>query len=264
MSAIAFRPWRPPGSATASRGVATPELGAAEAHLWSVDLAVDADRLAWLGSVLGSEERARAARFRFDRHRRRYVVAQGALRLLLGGYTALAPAALGFALGRRGKPSLVEDPGLHFNLTHSADLAVVAVARRGPVGVDIERRRELADADDIARRFFAPGEVATYLSLPPARRPGGFFDCWTRKEAFVKALGEGLFVSLDRFEVSLAPDEPARLLTIEGDSGAARAWSLTAFEPAADFAGALATEWHPAGLRAWALDLEAAVPPAEG
>lgn len=231
--------------------LATPELDGSAVHLWSLELAAHPEEIARLGDLLAADERERAARYHFDRHRRRYIVGQGALRVLLGRYASLDPAALSFTYGPRGKPSLVEEPELHFNVSHSHERAVVAVARHGPLGVDIERRRELEDADSIAKRFFSAAEAAAYLEVPAERRLRAFFDCWTRKEAFVKALGEGLFLSLDRFDVSLAPGEPARVLAIDGDPERARRWSLAELSLADDFAGSLATEWEPGPIEAW-------------
>lgn len=230
-----------------------PELGTEETHLWSADLRAPPDQISYLGGLLASDEQRRAARYHFDRHRRRFIVGQGVLRVLLSRYSSQPPNRLRFEYGPRGKPSLVDNPDLHFNVSHSHERAVVAVARKGRLGVDIERLRELADADDIARRFFSRLEAANYLSVPGEQRQRAFFNCWTRKEAFVKALGEGLFLSLDRFDVSLAPDEPVRILAIDGDDRRARDWSLTELKLADDFAGAMATEWSPSPIRAWHL-----------
>ena len=258
---IGFSPWsadepgRPAAAAASDRPrFETPAIEPHTAHVWSFDLRADAERLARLGDLLSADERARAGRYRFDRHRRRFIVGQGTLRLLLGGYTTLEPAEVRFALGEKGKPSLVQRPDVHFNLSHSSERGVIAVAREGPVGVDVELLRDLADADDIARRFFSRREAAAYLATPPEQRSRAFFNCWTRKEAFVKALGEGLFVSLDRFDVSLEPGRPARLEAIEGDAAAAREWTLSELAPAEGYIGALATRWRPASVRAWALD----------
>lgn len=231
-----------------------PALSRDEAHIWSVDLRADPDHISALGDLLSSDERARAARFRFDRHRRRFIVAQGALRTLLGRYCSTPPERLVFEHGPRGKPSLVDDPQLHFNVSHSSERAVFGVARRGPLGIDIELLRDLADADGIAKRFFSAPEVESYQGLPRECRQRAFFDCWTRKEAFVKALGEGLFLSLDRFDVSLAPDDQPRVLAVDGNDQLAREWSLAALDVSGGFAGALATRWRPRPIRAWDLD----------
>jgi 4'-phosphopantetheinyl transferase len=228
-----------------------PDLEPGEVHLWEIDLLAAPDEIARLGSLLDAGERGRAGRYHFDRHRRRYIVGQGSLRVLLGRYGAAPPETLVFEQGPKGKPSLLGPHELHFNVSNSDERSVVAVARDGPLGVDIERLRSLADADEIAGRFFSEREAADYASLPAAERPRAFFDCWTRKEAFIKALGEGLFLSLDRFDVSLRPDRPARLERIDGDEAKAREWSLTELRFDDDFAGALAAPWTPRSIRAW-------------
>lgn len=226
------------------------DLSTDEVHVWRVDLAVTTEQLAACQRLLAEEELARADRFRFARHRRRHIVGWAAVRRLLGAYSNRQPGRLSFAYGRKGKPALEDDPTLEFNLTHSRDLALIAVGRGGAVGIDVECLKPLADADDIARRFFSRREVEAYLEQPQALRQRAFFTCWTRKEAFVKALGEGLFLSLDRFDVSLAPGEPARVLAIDGSAGEAAGWSLRSIEPAAGFVGALATPWRPRAVRA--------------
>lgn len=237
-----------------------PVLSGDEAHIWSVDLQADHDHISTFGLLLSADERQRAARFRFDRHRRRFIVAQGALRTLLGRYCSTPPKRLVFEYGPKGKPSLVGEPDLHFNVSHSSERAVFAVSRRGPLGIDIELLRDLADADDIAERFFSAAEVESYRRIPGDGRQRAFFNCWTRKEAFVKALGEGLFLSLDRFDVSLAPDDAPQVLAIEGDGQLGREWSLTALDVGDDFAGALATRWRPSPIRAWDVDARLLAP----
>jgi len=230
-----------------------PGLGTKEVHIWAVDLRAEPDLIARLGNLLSSEERQRSARFHFARHRRRFTVGRGALRVLLGRQTGLSPSRLSFEHGPKGKPSLVQAPELEFNVSHSSERAVIALTRGGPVGIDIERLRDIEDADDIARRFFSPREVETYFAVDADRRKRAFFNCWTRKEAFVKALGEGLFLSLDRFDVSLIPGEPAQLLAIDGETEGARQWRLTELDLAPDFAGTVATTWSPTMIEAWQL-----------
>jgi 4'-phosphopantetheinyl transferase len=139
-------------------------------------------------------------------------------------------------------------PGFHFNLAHSHELAVYAFARHHAVGIDVEYVRELADARQLAARFFSARENAAWLALPAGQRAVGFYNCWTRKEAYIKAIGEGLSCPLDQFDVSLAPGEPARLLSIAGDEGAANQWSLWTLSPAPGYVGALAAALpHQAG-----------------
>jgi 4'-phosphopantetheinyl transferase len=187
-------------------------------------LAVDGGPLAGL---LSADERERAGRFAFEHDRRRYVVARARLRQLLGERVGAAPESLRFVYQAHGKPALARRPGqrdLRFNVSHCGEVAAYAFADGREVGVDIEEVRELPDADQLALRCFSPGERAAYLCLPPRERPRGFFDCWTRKEAFVKALGAGLSQPLEAFDVSRSPG----------------GCSLSSFEPAPGLIGAVA------------------------
>ena len=175
-------------------------------------------------------------------------MAHAALREILAVHTGLAPADLSFEPDAQGKPHLPASLGaLHFNLSHSAGLAAVAVTRAGPVGVDVERVRELDDMDSLVRRFFAPAERAALEACPPAHRARAFFTIWTRKEAYIKAVGTGLGLRLSSFAVSLTPD--ARLLSIDGDSARARKWTLVDLSPDAAYAGAVAIELGERSLR---------------
>lgn len=209
-------------------------------HLWSFALEVSEERLAALRAVLAPEERERAERFRFALHRHRFTVGRAALRHILSGYTGRDPAALRFAYGERGKPSLPEHPETHFNLSHSADRALLGVSPIGPLGVDVEKVRPLDHMLDIAERFFSPAEYRRLASVAPAERPRAFFNCWTRKEAYIKAVGEGLAIPLDRFEVTLLPGEPARFVTFQDPREHLDQWSLIALRPSPETIGAAA------------------------
>jgi 4'-phosphopantetheinyl transferase len=193
-----------------------------------------------LYSALSEDERQRAGRFHFDIHRQRYVLARGLLRAILGHYLDVEASAVQLAYGPHGKPAVMGAP-LRFNLSHSEDLAVYALARELELGVDVERIRPMPDADGIARRYFSPAERAQLYRVSPDRFAQAFFHCWTRKEAYVKALGGGLSVPLDGFQVSLLPQDPSRLLRIEGDAQRAAEWSLLNLDAAEGYAGALAT-----------------------
>jgi 4'-phosphopantetheinyl transferase len=220
--------------------------------VWRIDLAATPAGRAALAATLAGDERARAARFHFDRDRDRWVVARGALRAILARYAGTAPAALALAVGDHGKPRLAEPVAdLRFNLSHSGDLALCAVAVGREVGIDVEAVRADRAGDDIARRFFAPAEVAALAALSPALRVEAFFACWTRKEAYVKARGAGLALGLDRFEVSLAPGAAAALLATHDEPAERARWQLTALDPGPGYAGALAVEGRVAALRRW-------------
>ena len=214
-------------------------------HVWAANL--DSQRST---DALSPDERERIARFHHPEDRQRHAAARAALRELLGEYAAIDPGAVRFSYGPRGKPSLAEPTdGIHFNLSHSEAVAVYAVALGAEVGVDIERVRPSDDLEDVARDYFSAREVAALLALPAALRPRAFFDCWTRKEAYIKAVGDGLACPLDRFEVTLAPGDPARLLTIDGDETAAERWTMWAFETLPGFSAALAIEARGVELR---------------
>lgn len=237
--------------------VSPPPLGTDEIHLWSAGLEVSPERLAQLAALLSPAEQARAERYKFERVRRRYRVTWGLTRSLLGQYVATEPRALSFAFGPKGKPSLLEPASsLEFNLSHTAERVVLAITSSRPLGVDIELVRPIENASSMARRFFSDNEVRALENLDARQQLEGFFNCWTRKEALIKAVGEGVFVSLDRFDVSLAPGEPARLVSLDGQPADPGHWHLLHLEPEAKMVGALATPARPGSVRAWALDIE--------
>jgi 4'-phosphopantetheinyl transferase len=161
------------------------------------------------------------------------------------------PAELHFQYSDRGKPHLEDHVPLEFNLSHSGEVALLAVTRIGPVGIDVERKRPLEDLLGLARSNFASGEYATLTALPEPERLDSFFQCWTRKEAYVKSVGEGLALSLGDFEVTCEPGEPARFLSLGGSSGRARSWYLHGFRPAKGYIGALALRGQPETLETW-------------
>jgi 4'-phosphopantetheinyl transferase len=192
--------------------------------------------------LLCADERRRAAQFKLARDRRRYIAARSALRRLLGERLGERPEAIELVYGRRGKPALaprLAASGLHFNLAHCDDVALYAFTHEREVGIDIEAVRALSDADDVAARFFSPYENLAYRSLASAHRAQGFFNCWTRKEAFIKALGGGLHIPLGSFDVSLSPGEPARILRVGREPGDSCGWLLMGLEPAPGWTGAL-------------------------
>ncbi len=196
-------------------------------------------------ALLSEEERQRASRFVFDRDRGRFIFARAWLRRLLAERLCVEPGSVEFAYGPRGKPALtgrLADSGLRFNVSHSDDLAVYAFSRGREIGVDVEAVRAMPDADDIAARFFSRREYESYLALDAHDRPLGFFNCWTRKEAFIKALGDGLYHPLDSFDVSLAPDESAKLLRVGSIAGENSGWMLHNFTPSPGFVGAVVVQ----------------------
>ncbi|HEX9349514.1 MAG TPA: 4'-phosphopantetheinyl transferase superfamily protein [Gemmatimonadales bacterium] len=196
-------------------------------------------------ALLSDAERHRARRFAFDRDASRFIVARARLRELLAARLGVRAEAVEFEYGAYGKPALSRrfaDSDLHFNVSHCDDVAAYAFSRGQAIGIDVEAVREISDADDIAACYFSRHENATYRSLEPGDRPLGFFNCWTRKEAFVKASGDGLSMPLDRFDVTLAPGEPAKVLRVENAPGDSSGWRLDSFCPAAGYVAAFASQ----------------------
>jgi 4'-phosphopantetheinyl transferase len=221
---------------------------------WAVPLDLPAERVAALGTVLSEDELTRASRFHFERDRRRFVVARAALRFLLSAHCGRSAEVLRFSYGERGKPALElgkGDPPVHFNLSHSHELALIAVTRDAPIGVDVELVRPVADRDGIAARFFSPREARAVARARPEHRDEAFFRCWTRKEAFIKAVGEGMAIPLDSFAVTVGRGAP-RFLAIDRDD--ADAWSLLHWEPASGYTGATALRSPVARVSAWTID----------
>jgi 4'-phosphopantetheinyl transferase len=194
-----------------------------------------------LSDALSPDERARADRYAHRLAREQFVCARALLRQILSRYLDHPPNRIRIECSGTGKPLLPGRP-LHFNVSHSGDLALIAITRRGEVGVDVERVRSLPSYLEMAARYFTPGETAALFSLPAGLSEEAFFHVWTRKEAFLKALGLGLSHGLERFEVSVPPDDPARVLHIDGDRRAGTRWSLCALHPAPTYVAALAIE----------------------
>lgn len=210
-----------------------------------------------LERLLSADERARAARFRRETDRHRFVAAHGGLRQLLGGYLSRPPAALGFVLGEFGKPALAEADGgrvLLFNLSHAGDWILIALAAGQAVGVDVEPIRPDLDFLPIARTQFSPEEIAALAAEAPGAQVNAFFRCWTRKEAYLKARGQGLAYSLREFSVAFGAQARPELRWVADDPSAAERWTVLECAPAADYAGAVVVEGAPVRLvaRSWA------------
>ncbi|MDG4552190.1 MAG: 4'-phosphopantetheinyl transferase superfamily protein [Candidatus Contendobacter sp.] len=232
-----------------------PELAADEVHLWLATLDRPPLPLPALAATLTVDERERAARFRFSEHRDRFIAGRGLLRELLGRYLDRSAAALRIEPGAHGKPALAgADIGaeLHFNLSHSSDRVLYAVAHR-EVGVDLERLDRSVNHAAIIERVCAPREWAAFRALPAERLQSAFFACWTRKEAIAKALGGGLASGLRTFEVCCRPDvDPDKRASVRDGQG--REWSVLNLEPESGWIGALAAmdaDWRWRGWR-WA------------
>lgn len=229
------------------------DLPANNIHVWSVELSLPGKQVQRLKQNLSVDELGRAARFHFSKHRDRFIVCRGTLRVILGAYLCQQPADVKFVYGANGKPALAEVPGrrsLYFNLSHSSELALCALKRDSELGIDVELIRPVPEAMQIARRNFSAAECR-YLDAVGQLLPETFFECWTRKEAYIKATGDGLSVPLDEFDVSISSREPARILNIKGDTVRASQWSLYTLRPSGKYVGALAVDGFQGKLSCW-------------
>lgn len=230
------------------------DLASGEVHVWRCSLHQSEERRRLLLQALCAEEKQRAERFYFEHHRRQWTTARGFLRAVLARYLDLAPADIRFSYQELGKPALADDLNalsLHFNLSHSADGAVLAITRDLPLGVDLEQVRPMENMLDLARRYFAPREAEELAGVAEHEKARAFFNCWTRKEAILKACGKGLAWPLDRFVVSFRPEEPARVLEVTAQPGEAERWSLHALAPWPDYVGCVALQGPPQPLTCW-------------
>jgi 4'-phosphopantetheinyl transferase len=219
-------------------GAAVPVPREREVHVWQVPLDQREEEIARFEGLLAHDELERAGRFRFFRDRRRFVVARGALRTLLGRYLQVPDWQVDFEYEPKGKPRLGGRSGPFFNVSHSGELALMAFSSSTPLGVDVELLRDMDDTSAIVKRFFSPAETARWTSLPAGIRTRAFFDCWTRKEAYIKAVGEGLSLPLDQFDVTFGPGRTPQISLGGGREG--ELWSLFDVASIPDYAGALA------------------------
>ena len=223
-------------------------LGAKDVHVWRVSLDQAPAVVERLRQLLSADEHARAGRFHFERDRQYFIAARGCLRVILSRYLDIPPAEIQLSYGAHGKPQLATSTAqvhpFNFNLSHSGSLALYAFTQVGEIGVDLERVRPEFTGDDIAQRFFSAGEVARLNELSAELRHEAFFNCWTRKEAFIKAVGSGLSLSLDQFDVTLGPAEPVELLRTRWDENEAARWSLKAIDVGSGYVAAVAVAGH--------------------
>jgi len=229
-------------------------LAGDEVHVWRASLKQPASHVQRLFLTLTPDERERAGRFHFQKDRDHFTVARGLLRAILGRYLHEAPERLRFDYSSYGKPRLSEQfqrSALRFNVSHSHEFVVYALTRGRKIGVDIEYHRADVVGEEIAERFFSTNEVRDLCALPGHLREEAFFNCWTRKEAYIKARGEGLSHPLDQFDVSLAPGKPAALLATRGDARELSRWTICAFTTEGNYSAALAVEGHDLRFKYW-------------
>jgi len=240
-----------------SRAPETLSLSSGEVHVWRARLEQPEDVQEKFLRTLNEEERERANRFHFEKHRRHFIAGRGFLRLLVGRYLDIPPAEVRFTYGPYGKPSLAGEHGasrLRFNASHSNELAVYAFVEEQEIGIDVEYIKDDIESEEIAKRFFSAQEVQILTALPKDEMTAAFFRCWTRKEAYIKAFGSGLSHPLDQFDVTLTAGEPAALLRDAQDAEAVARWQMFNLDFAERrYAGALVVEGKGHMLRGFEL-----------
>ena len=221
------------------------KLFKSEVHLWRTRLDLALPKIEKLSKILSPDEQKRANRFHFERDRQHFIAGRGILRKILQSYTGIESHRLQFRYSAAGKPMLANANSiaqkLNFNLSHSYNLALYAVSCERPVGVDVEQIRPLEDAEKLAQRFFSIREYAFISTLPQERKQEAFFKFWTCKEAYLKAIGDGL-ASLNKVEVALEDNKQPILLNIPGDAHEASHWSLLQLSPHSGYVGTLAVK----------------------
>jgi 4'-phosphopantetheinyl transferase len=235
--------------------LARPVLTDTAVHVWRASLNLSEPQLQNFWPTLTDDEQARAKRFHFLKDQNHYLAGRGMLRAILSRYLDLPPNQLRFSYSQYGKPTLTEVAGgdaLRFNVSHSHGLALYAVTRNREVGVDLELMRADFAGEEIAERFFSRPEFEKLRALPADAKCAAFFNCWTRKEAYIKARGEGLSLPLDQFDVSLSPDEPAQLLNVRGaDPDEALGWRMEALDVDPTYAAAVVVRGEFEEIRCW-------------
>jgi 4'-phosphopantetheinyl transferase len=229
-----------------------------EVHLWRACTDQSAPVFHLLAQTLSNDERARSERYYFERDRKRYIVGRGILRMILSSYLQTNPRSIKFRYSSYGKPILDGTraiKNLDFNVSHSAGLAIYAVVRNKSIGIDLEKIQPILEAEQITKNLFSHDESEIFHWLPKQAKTEAFINCWTRKEAYLKARGRGLSLALDQITVSFMPGEPARLLRVENDLQETTRWSISAFSPASGYAAALAVQGYGLGINyySWGL-----------
>ena len=211
-------------------------------HLWTIDQrTVSAAQLRAMRQTLNEAECAKVARFRFEPLRKTAVISRGSLRLILSRYLSIPPEKIQFVYNAQDKPALAPPADLHFNVAHSGDFVLIVLAKTA-VGVDIEQIKPDIEFGMIARRYFSEWETAVFDKLLAAEQPQAFYNCWTRKEAYLKGIGTGLTTELDSFDVEFRLDREPELLATRHCPRNAERWKVVGVETAVNYAAALAVD----------------------
>ena len=222
-----------------------------QVDLWFVDINEHKDRLPHYLSVLNDVEKERASKYRFEKDKNCSIIARGVLRTLLGNYLEKNPKEIKFKLGEFGKPSLNEESNIEFNISHSGNVIVLAFVLNDKIGVDVEHTKRTIEVNSIAKQFFSKEEVTALFSLEESYQKQAFYNCWTRKEAFIKALGSGLSFPLNQFVVSLDSVYNAELIETKWDDKERENWVLKSFEPVKDYIGAFSVKGKVTDVQYW-------------
>ena len=247
---------RPPIQPSWPRSDAVAPLGLGEVHVWAALLDISDAAVARVETTLSQNERERANRFRSARDRQRFVASRGQLRRILGGYLHLEPREVRFSYTEYGKPELAgmaSEDRLRFSVSNSAGLALIAVSAMISIGVDVEAAHRFSEMEELALRFFSPRERQQLDATAPSDYSSAFYRCWTRKEAYVKAIGTGLSTRLDTFDVTVDSNVPPAILRVASDPCAHQRWSLTHLEPTSLYIGALAAAIRDPTVYCWQL-----------
>lgn len=213
-----------------------------EVHIWHLNVRDHLDRLGDYEALLDKEEKEKAYRFRFQKDHNCSIIARAVLRILLGGYLQLPPVEIAFTYGACGKPEIDPDNNIKFNISHASGAIVLGFVQNDRIGVDVEFIDEKIDAMQIAKHFFSKEEIAALYSERDDDIIEAFYNCWTRKEAFIKAVGDGLSFPLDQFVVSLKPGLKAQLLETKWDQAEEKEWMLQSFNPEKNYVSAFAVK----------------------
>jgi len=195
-------------------------------HIWRMFLNQPTEKTQQLSQILSPEENNKANRFYFEKDRHKFILSRGTLRTILSQYLNFPPQNLKFTYSKQGKPTLLTETPIYFNLSHSHEITLYAITLNREIGIDLEFLRPITEAENIVKNYFSNKESALFNTISSDQKPEAFFNAWTRKEAYLKATGQGLSQPLKEVEVNFTPGEPAKLLSIKGDTQKASEWTL--------------------------------------